>query len=64
MQTARELFRQQTPVAHAYGEPSPTRSRLYVDFTYAAASWDQAWRVLIKAEVMAAGDNLRFVVTS
>jgi hypothetical protein len=64
MQTARELFRQQTAVAHAYGERLPTSRRVYEEFAYAAASWDQPWRVIVKAEVMAAGDNPRFVVTS
>ena len=38
--------------------------RLYDECSYAAASWAQPWRVIIKAEVMAAGDNPRFVVTS
>jgi len=51
-------------VAHAYGEQLPASSRLYEEFSYAAASWGQPWRVIIKAEVMAAGDNPRFVVTS
>ena len=64
MQEARALFRQQPAVAHAYGEPRPASSRLYEEFSYAAASWNQPWRVIIKAEVMAAGDNPRFVVTS
>jgi hypothetical protein len=37
---------------------------VYEEFSYAAASWSQPWRVIVKAEVMAAGDNPRFVVTS
>jgi Transposase DDE domain group 1 len=64
MQTARDLFRQQTAVAHAYGEQPPASSRVYEDFPSAAASWDQPWRVIVKAAVMAAGDKPRFVVTS
>lgn len=64
MEEARSLFRQQTVVAAAYGEPPPASSRVYEDFPYAAASWAQPWRVIVKAEVMAAGDNPRFVVTS
>jgi Transposase DDE domain group 1 len=64
MEEARSLFRQQTVVAGAYGEQPPASSRVYADFPYAAASWDQPWRVIVKAEVMAAGDNPRFVVTS
>ena len=34
------------------------------EFAYAAQSWAQPWRVVLKAEVMGAGDNPRFVVTS
>ena len=64
MQEARRLFQQRTAVAHAYGESPPPSTRLYEDFSYAAASWEQPWRVIVKAEVMAAGDNPRFVVTS
>jgi hypothetical protein len=64
MQEARDLFRQQTAVAHAYGEQPPASSRVYEDFAYAAASWTRPWRVIVKAEGMAAGDNPRFVVTS
>jgi hypothetical protein len=38
--------------------------RLFDEFSYAALSWSQAWRVLLKAEVMAQGENPCFVVTS
>jgi hypothetical protein len=64
MQEARGLHQQRTALAQAYGEPPPTSSRVYEEFSYAAASWSQPWRVIVKAEVMAAGDNPRFVVTS
>jgi Transposase DDE domain group 1 len=64
MQAARDRFRQQTAHALAYGEPPPSSSRVYEDFMDAAASWAQPWRGIVKAEVMAAGDNARFVVTS
>jgi hypothetical protein len=64
MQAARHLFQQRTAVAQAYGEQLPPSTRLYEEFAYAAASWEQPWRVIVKAEVMAAGDNPRFVVTS
>src|SRR5262249_23026925 len=53
-----------TALAQAYGEPPPTSSRVYEAFSYGAASWSQPWRVIVKAAVMAAGDNPRFVVTS
>ena len=64
MQEVRDLFQRRTAVAHAYGESPPPSTRLYEEFSYAAASWEQPWRVIVKAEVMAAGDNPRFVVTS
>jgi Transposase DDE domain group 1 len=64
MQEARELFRQRSALAQAYGEQPPASSRVYDEFSYAAASWAQPWRVIVKAEVMVAGDNPRFVVTS
>jgi Transposase DDE domain group 1 len=64
MEAARQLHRQRTAAAQAHGEAPPTSSRLYEEFSYAATSWSQAWRVICKAEVMPAGDNPRFVVTS
>ena len=42
----------------------PTAVRLFDEFTYKARSWPRAWRVLLKAEVMALGENTRFIVTS
>ena len=64
MQEARGLQQQRTARAQAHGEHPPASSRVYEEFSYAAASWSQPWRVIVKAEVMAAGDNPRFVVTS
>jgi hypothetical protein len=37
---------------------------LYDDVVYQAGSWPKAYRVVLKAEIMALGDNPRFVVTS
>lgn len=42
----------------------PTPTRTYHEIAYRAESWPQAFRVILKAEVMALGDNPRFVVTS
>ena len=42
----------------------PNSVRLFNEFTYKARSWPRAWRVLLKAEVMALGENTRFIVTS
>src|SRR5262245_3162753 len=64
LQEARHLHQQRTALAQAHHARPPDSRRLYAAFAYAAASWDQPWQVLLKAEVMAAGDNPRFVVTS
>jgi hypothetical protein len=64
MHEARHLHQQRTTLAQAHHASPPTSSRLYAEFAYAAASWPQPWRVILKAEVMAAGDNPRLVVTS
>src|SRR5215813_13789041 len=64
MQEARRLHQQYTALPQAHRTRPPASRRLYAEFPYAAASWGQPWRVILKAEVMAAGDNPRFVVTS
>lgn len=64
MQEVRRLHQQRTALARAHHARPPASSRLYAEFAYAAASWPQSWRVILKAEVMAAGDNPRCVVTS
>jgi hypothetical protein len=64
IQEARWLHQQRTARAQAHGERPPASSRVYEEFPYAAASWSRPWRVIVTAEVMAAGDNPRFVVTS
>jgi hypothetical protein len=64
MQAARRLYQHCTANAQIHGEPPPASSRLYEEFSYAAASWSRPWRVGCKAETMAAGDHPRFVVTS
>jgi DDE family transposase len=53
---ARRLHRPRVALAHAHGQVPPTRWRLYDEFVYAAGSWAQPWRVLLKAEVMQADD--------
>jgi len=64
LQEARRLHHQRVALAQAHGQAPPPSSRLYDEFTYAAKSWAQPWRVVLKAEVMSDGDNPRFVVTS
>lgn len=60
LQEARRLHHQRVTLAQA----PPTSSRLYDEFVSAARSWTRSWRGVLKAEVMSAGDNPRFVVTS
>jgi hypothetical protein len=64
MQEARRLHQRRTALAQAHHASPPDSSRLYAEFAYGAASWTPPWRALLKAEVMAAGDHPRFVVTS
>jgi hypothetical protein len=64
MQEARRLHQHRVGLAQLHRHAPPTSSRLYDEFLYAAQSWAQPWRVVLKAEVMSAGDNPRFVVTS
>ena len=64
LQEARRLHHQRVALAQAHAQAPPTSSRLYDAFVYAARSWARSWRVVLKAEVMSAGDNPRFVVTS
>jgi hypothetical protein len=53
-----------TWVAAQTQEVVPNAVRLFDEFMYKARSWPKAWRVLLKAEVMALGENTRFIVTS
>jgi hypothetical protein len=64
MQEARWRYQQRTAQAPAHGESPPASSRVYEEFSSAAASWAQPWRGIVTADVMAAGDNPRFIVTS
>jgi hypothetical protein len=61
---ARRLHQQRTALASLSSQRLPASSRRYDEFAYAAASWSRPWRVVLKAEVMAAGANPRFVVPS
>jgi len=45
-------------------EAPPESSRIFEEYEYGAGSWPQAFRTILKAEVMDAGDNPRFIVTS
>ena len=61
---ARALHQTQCTNAQRLGVRLPEATRLYDDLEYQAGSWAKAYRVVVKAEVMALGDNPRYVVTS
>jgi hypothetical protein len=50
--------------ARRLDQPLPTRTRSDHELEYAAGTWPQAFRVILKADVMDFEDNPRFVVTS
>jgi hypothetical protein len=50
--------------ARRLAQPEPAATRTYHEVDYAAKTWPKPFRVVLKAEVMALGDNPRFVVTS
>jgi DDE family transposase len=64
MQEARWLPQQRTALAHAPHTHRPASRRLYAECASAAASWAQPWRVILKADGMAAGAPPRCVVPS
>jgi hypothetical protein len=50
--------------ARRHHQPAPVATQTYHELDYAAKTWPQPFRVILKAEVIALGDNPRFVVTS
>lgn len=65
LKEARSLHQTRCENARRVGGTPPAATRLYDDIDgYQAGAWPQAYRVVLKAEVMALGDNPRFVVTS
>ena len=61
---AHQLHQYRLAVAQAEGTPAPSSRRIYDEFRYGAASWEQPWRVVLTAEVMSQDDHPRFVVTA
>jgi Transposase DDE domain group 1 len=51
-------------LAQQQHEQTGAKVRLAAEMTYAAESWTQARRVVYKAEALAQGPNLRFIVTT
>jgi hypothetical protein len=56
------------PAVHGRGQEafdeSDIKQRNFHEITYAAKTWDRARRVIVKAEVLPKGPNVRFVVTN
>ena len=61
---ARRLHETRCALARQNRQVEPSATRTYHDVGYAAQTWPKAFRVVLKAEVMAMGDNPRCVVTS
>jgi hypothetical protein len=64
LQAARQLHETRCAYARLNHLQEPDATRTYHDLDYAAQSWPKKFRMVLKAEVMALGDNPRFVVTS
>jgi hypothetical protein len=60
----RQLHEAHCALARGNGQTEPAATRTYHDLDYRAKTWPKPFRVVLKAEVMALGDNPRFVVTS
>jgi len=60
---ARALHAYRSSLLKANEAPAES-TQLFEEYEYAANSWPQAFRTILKAEVMDAGDNPRFIVTS
>ena len=61
---ARQLHETRCAYAKLNQLKEPDATRTYHDLEYSAKTWPKTFRVVLKAEVMALGDNPRFVVTS
>jgi hypothetical protein len=64
LETNRQRHAVREANARRLHQPLPASTRSYHEWSYAAGTWPQAFRVILKAEVMAFDDNPRFVVTS
>lgn len=64
LERAKSHYQSRCESARHLGLPAPGATRLYDDLSYQAGTWPKAYRVVLKAEVMALGANPRFVVSS
>jgi hypothetical protein len=64
LQATRQLHENRCAYAKLNHLKEPDATRTYHDLEYSAKTWPKTFRVVLKAEVMALGNNPRFVVTS
>ncbi len=64
LDVTRRLHEHRSALARRHHRTPPEATRTYHGIDYAAKSWPRPFRVVLKAEVMALGENPRFVVTS
>jgi hypothetical protein len=64
LQAARERHETRTENAARAESTPPPKTGLYTELDSAAGSWPQSFRVILKTEATAHGDNPPFVVTS
>jgi hypothetical protein len=60
----REMAKPFVDQAEAQFKATDSKQRLFTTIEYAAYTWDKARRVIVKAEHLELGPNLRFVVTN
>jgi hypothetical protein len=64
LEEARQPHTRRCELARRNRQTEPSATRTDHDLDHRAKTWPKAFRVVLKAEVMALGDNPRFVVTS
>ncbi|MDD5035276.1 MAG: transposase [Methylococcaceae bacterium] len=64
LQAAHQLHETRCAYARLNGQKEPEATRTYHDLNYSAKTWPKTFHMVLKAEVMALGENPRFVVTS
>jgi hypothetical protein len=64
LEAARQLHARRCEYARVHNQAAPAATRTYHDLDYRAKTWPKPFRVVLKAEVIALGENPRFVVTS
>lgn len=64
LEATRHAHQKRCEFAQRHNQAEPGATRTYHNIEYCAKSWPKPFRVVLKAEILALGDNPRFVVTS